>query len=69
MKEKRVLDKRVKMSRRMQALKKAKQGLRHWAYKKKAKEEKLQYTFQIDPDMYIDKNLNDDDAKTHTTYI
>ena len=40
-KEKRVSDERVKVSRIMQAPKKAEKGLQHGAYQLKAKKEKL----------------------------
>ena len=57
LKDNRVADERVKMSRIMQALKKAEQGLWYRASKLKAKEEKLQHTFQMDPDISVDEIL------------
>ena len=50
-----VVDGRVKISRRMQALHKGEQGIQLSAYKIKAREEKIQQTFQIDPYISVDK--------------
>ena len=58
LKEMRVADERVKMFRRMQALKKAEEGLRHRASKIKTNKEKSQHQFYIDPYISVDKNLN-----------
>ena len=59
LKEKRAADERVNISRRIQSLKKAEEDLRHSAYKIKAKKNKSQHTFQIDPYTSVDKNLDE----------
>ena len=43
----------------MQDLNKDEEGLRHRACKIKSKKEKLQHMFQIDPDISVDKNINE----------
>ena len=53
-----VVDERVKMSIKMKALNKAGEGLRNCASKLKSKKDKLHHTFQIDPDISDDKNIN-----------
>ena len=57
LKENRVADEIVNMSKRMQALKKAEKDLWYCASKLKSKKEKLQHTIQIYQDFY-DKKLN-----------